>query len=259
MSDQLSQEELLRYSRQVLLPELGRVGQRKLKSTSVLIIGVGGLGSPVALYLAAAGIGRIGLVDDDVVDVSNLQRQIIHDTPHVGVAKVDSACERLLALNPTIRVEAVHERFTIDSAERIAAGYDIVVDCADNFATRYLINDLCVLTHRPDVFGAVNRFDGQVSVFDSRSGPCLRCLFPEPPPQKFAAVHEKGGLLGVLSGVIGSLQAAEVLKLAASIGKPLIGSMIAYDVLGATFQTLKVEKNPSCRGCGGLTSITELE
>lgn len=259
MSDQLSQEELLRYSRQVLLSELGRAGQQKLKSTSVMIVGVGGLGSPVALYLAAAGIGRIGLVDDDVVDLSNLQRQIIHDTPHAGVAKVDSARERLLALNPTIQVDAFRERFTADSAERIAAGYDILVDCADNFATRYLINDLSVLTKRPDVFGAVNRFDGQVSVFDSRSGPCLRCLFPEPPPQIFAPVHEKSGLLGVLPGVIGSLQAAEVLKLAAGIGKPLFGSMIAYDVLGATFQTLKVAKNPNCKGCGRLASITELE
>lgn len=258
MIGDLSQDELARYSRHLLIPEVGQEGQRKLKAASVLIVGAGGLGSAVALYLAAAGIGRIGLVDDDVVEISNLQRQVLFTTSDNSKAKVDSAREHLLALNPTISVDSIRERFTTESAERIAAGYDILVDCADNFGTRYLISDLCVLTSRSDVYGAVSRFEGQVSIFDARSGPCYRCLFPNPLPPELTSDNSKMGVLGVLPGVIGTLQATEVIKLALNLGQPLIGRMIAFDALTSTFQTLKVAKSVSCRVCGQHPTITNL-
>jgi sulfur-carrier protein adenylyltransferase/sulfurtransferase len=259
MTPQLSQDELFRYSRHLIMPQVGLEGQKKLKGASVLIIGTGGLGSPVALYLAAAGIGRIGLVDDDSVEISNLQRQILHDTLHEGQPKVVSGQERLLALNPSIHVEAILDCFNARSAQKIAEGYDILVDCSDNFATRYLVNDLCVLTHRPDVYGAVYRFEGQVSVFDARYGACYRCAFPEPPPPEFSHGCDETGILGVLPGVIGTLQAAEVLKLALNIGQPLYGKLLVYDALSVSFQTIKVAKQDPCKVCGMHPVLTSLD
>lgn len=259
MTPQFTQDEFFRYSRHLIMPQVGLEGQKKLKGTSVLIIGAGGLGSPVALYLAAAGIGRIGLVDDDAVEISNLQRQILHDTPHEGQPKVASGQERLLALNPTIQVEAILDCFNARSAQKIAEGYDILVDCSDNFATRYLVNDLCVLTHRADVYGAVYRFEGQVSVFDARFGACYRCAFPEPPPAEFSPGCDETGILGVLPGVIGTLQAAEVIKLALNIGQPLFGRLLVYDALSVTFQTIKAAKRDTCKVCGEHPIVTTLE
>lgn len=259
MANELSQDEIYRYSRHLIIPEVGLEGQKKLKATSVLIIGAGGLGSPVALYLAAAGIGKIGLVDDDVVDVSNLQRQVMHDTPHEGQPKVYSGRERLLAINPSIQVESVLDCFNGKNAEQIAEGYDILVDCSDNFSTRYLINDLCVLTKRPDVYGAIYRFEGQVSVFDARFGPCYRCVFPDPPPPELSPSCSDAGVFGVLPGVIGTLQATEVIKLALHIGQPLYGKLMIYDALASSFQTLQIPKNPQCRVCAPGAVIDELE
>jgi adenylyltransferase/sulfurtransferase len=243
-----------------MIPEVGLEGQRKLKSSSVLIIGAGGLGSPVALYLAAAGIGQIGLVDDDIVDASNLQRQILHDSLHIGQLKVESGRVRLLALNPHIQIDAICGCFNEKTAAGIAEGYDILVDCSDNFATRYLVNDLCVLTHRPDVYGAIYRFEGQVSVFDARQGPCYRCVFPEPPPPELSPSCSEAGVFGVLPGVIGSLQATEVIKLALGIGQPLFGRLMIYDALEGTFQNLKLNKQADCQICGekpGITTLSE--
>jgi adenylyltransferase/sulfurtransferase len=213
----------------------------------------------VALYLAAAGVGRIGLVDDDAVEVSNLQRQILHNTLQEGQPKVNSGKERLLALNPTIRIEAILDCFNNRSAEKIAEGYDILVDCSDNFATRYLVNDLCVLTQRADVYGAVHRFEGQVSVFDARFGACYRCAFPEPPPPEIAPGCAETGIFGVLPGVIGTLQAVEVLKLALNIGQPLYGKIMVYDALSASFQTIKISKQDTCKVCGSNPVVTSLQ
>lgn len=258
MTDIFSQEELLRYARQLVIPEVGLEGQQRLKSTSVLVIGAGGLGSPVAFYLAAAGIGHLGLVDDDTVDVTNLQRQILYDTAQSGRAKVDIGCERLLALNPNIQVDAIKERFTDHTAGTIAEGYDILVDCSDNFPTRYLINDLCVLTHRPDVYGAVYRFEGQVSVFDANRGPCYRCVFPESPPPGLYPDPAEVGVMGAVPGVIGSLQAMEVIKIALQAGTPLYGGMLIFDGLEGSFQSLKIPKRPECHVCGENPVITSL-
>lgn len=258
MTSPITQDEIFRYSRHLMIPEVGLLGQQKLKAVSVLIIGTGGLGSPVALYLAAAGVGRIGLVDDDVVEASNLQRQILHDSLHIDRLKAESGRERLLALNPFIQVDAISDCFNEKTAGTIAAGYNILVDCSDNFATRYLVNDLCVLTHRPDVYGAVYRFEGQVSVFDARQGPCYRCLFPEPPPPELSPGCSETGVFGVLPGVIGSLQAAEVIKLALGIGRPLFGQLMVYDALAGSFQTIKLVKQPTCQVCGENPVITSL-
>ncbi len=258
MTSSLTQNEVFRYSRHLMIPEVGLAGQEKLKAASVLIIGAGGLGSPVALYLAAAGIGRIGLVDDDVVDASNLQRQIMHDSAHIGQLKTESGKERLLSLNPYIQVNAICDCFNEKTAVSIAEGYDVLVDCSDNFATRYLVNDLCVLSHRPDVYGAIYRFEGQVSVFDARQGPCYRCLFPEPPPPELSPNCSEAGVFGVLPGVIGSLQAAEVIKLVLSIGQPLYGKLLIYDALEGSFQTLKLSKQLTCRICGNSPDISSL-
>lgn len=255
---ELSREEILRYSRHLLIPEVGLEGQRKLKAASILVIGTGGLGSPVSLYLAAAGIGRLGLVDFDIVDRTNLQRQVIHGTAMLGERKVESARQRLLDLNPDIQVDAYHEPFTSENAHRIAADYDIVLDGTDNFPTRYLTNDLCVLTGKPNVYGAIFRFDGQVSVFDARSGPCYRCLFPEPPPPGMVPSCAEGGVLGILPGTIGTLQATEALKLVLGIGEPLIGKLLLYNALEMSFDLIKLKKNPKCKACGPNPSVTKL-
>jgi len=248
----------MRYSRHLLIPEVGLEGQRKLKRSSILVIGTGGLGSPVALYLAAAGIGRIGLVDYDVVDFSNLQRQVIHGTAGLGELKVESARSRMLDLNPDIQVEVYNEPFTSQNAMRIAADYDIIIDGTDNFPTRYLTNDVCVLLGKPNVYGSIFRFDGQVSVFDARRGPCYRCLFPEPPPPGLVPSCAEGGVLGVLPGTIGTLQATEALKLLLGIGQPLIGSLLLFNALDMSFEFVKLRKNPHCKVCGPEPEVTEL-
>src|SRR5512143_774381 len=258
MLPKLSHEEILRYSRHLLVPEVGLQGQRKLKAASVLVIGTGGLGSPVALYLAAAGIGHIGLVDFDVVDRTNLQRQVIHGTSTVGKLKVESARQRLLDLNPDIQVDIYNEPFTSDNAMTIAAPYGLIVDGSDNFPTRYLTNDLCVLTGKPNVYGSVYRFDGQVSVFDARVGPCYRCLFPEPPPPGLVPSCAESGVLGILPGTIGTLQATEALKLILGTGEPLIGRLLLYNAQDMSFEYVKLRKNPACKVCGEHPSVTEL-
>lgn len=258
MLPELSHKEIHRYSRHLLIPDVGLEGQRKLKASSVLVVGTGGLGSPVALYLAAAGIGRIGLVDYDVVDYSNLQRQVIHGEGRLGDLKVESARDRLLDLNPEIKVEIYNEFLNSENAFRIAEPYDIIVDGTDNFPTRYLVNDLCVLTGKPNVYGSIYRFDGQASVFNAEGGPCYRCLFPEPPPPGLVPSCAEGGVLGVLPGIIGSIQATETLKLILGIGETLIGRLLIYDALDQTFQSVKLNKNPDCKVCGEHPEVTEL-
>src|SRR5512139_2732194 len=254
----LSHEEILRYSRHLLIPEVGLEGQKKLKAASVLVIGTGGLGSPVALYLAAAGVGRIGLVDYDVVDFSNLQRQVIHGTAGIGTLKVESARQRMLDLNPAIQIDVYNEPFTSANAMRIARDYDLLIDGTDNFPTRYLTNDVCVLLGKPNVYGSIFRFDGQVSVFDARHGPCYRCLFPEPPPPGLLPSCAEGGVLGVLPGTIVTLQATEALKLILSIGDPLIGRLMLYNALDMSFEFVRLRKNPNCKVCGPNPEVTEL-
>jgi adenylyltransferase/sulfurtransferase len=258
MLPELSREEILRYSRHLLIPEVGLEGQRKLKAASVLLIGTGGLGSPVALYLAAAGVGCIGLVDYDVVDESNLQRQIVHGTGGVGRLKVESARERLLDLNPDIQVEIFNEPFTSVNAMRIAEPFEVIIDGSDNFPTRYLTNDLCVLTGKPNVYGAVFRFEGQASVFDARVGPCYRCLFPEPPPPGLVPSCADAGVLGILPGTIGTIQATETIKLLLGIGSSLAGRLLLYNALDMSFEYVKLKKNPLCRVCGQQPEITHL-
>ncbi len=254
----LSHEEILRYSRHLLIPEVGLEGQQKLKAASALVIGTGGLGSPVALYLAAAGVGRIGLVDYDVVDESNLQRQVIHGTSTVGKLKVESAKNRLLDLNPLIQVDAYNEPFTSENAIRIAKDYDVLIDGTDNFPTRYLTNDLCVFLGKPNVYGSIYRFDGQASVFFAKEGPCYRCLFPEPPPPGLVPSCAEGGVLGVLPATIGSIQASEALKFLLGIGSPLIGKLLLYNALDMSFDFVTLKKNPKCRVCGPNADVTEL-
>ena len=254
----LSHEEILRYSRHLLIPEVGLEGQKKLKAASVLVIGTGGLGSPVSLYLAAAGVGRIGLVDYDVVDSSNLQRQVIHGTSGIGTLKVESARQRMLDLNPDIQVDVYNEPFTSANAMRIAADYDVIIDGTDNFPTRYLTNDVCVLLGKPNVYGSIVRFDGQVSVFYAKEGPCYRCLFPEPPPPGLVPSCAEGGVLGVLPGTIGTLQATEALKLILGVGEPLIGKLLLYNALDMSFEFVKLRKNPKCKVCGLGPEVTEL-
>jgi len=258
MLPELSREEILRYSRHLLIPEVGLEGQRKLKNSSVLIVGTGGLGSPVALYLAAAGIGRIGLVDYDVVDSSNLQRQVIHGTSTVGKLKVDSAKAKLLDLNPDIQIDTYNEPYTSENALRIARDYDLILDGTDNFPTRYLTNDVAVFLGKPNVYASIYRFDGQVSVFYAKEGPCYRCLFPEPPPPGLVPSCAEGGVLGVLPGTIGTLQATEALKVLLGIGEPLIGKLLLYNALDMSFDFVKLKKNPKCRVCGPNADIKEL-
>lgn len=254
----LSQEELLRYSRHLLIPEVGLEGQRKLKNASVLVVGSGGLGSPVTLYLAAAGVGRIGIIDYDVVDNSNLQRQVLHSTQAIGKLKVESARQRLTGLNPYIKVDAYNEVLTAENAERIAAGYDILVDGTDNFPTRYLLNDLAVFTGKPFVYASIFRFEGQVSVFDARIGPCYRCLFPTPPPPGSVPACGDAGVFGVLPGTVGTIQATEVIKLILGIGESLIGKLLLYDALSMSQQIVNLRKNPNCKVCGANPEITHL-
>jgi molybdopterin/thiamine biosynthesis adenylyltransferase/rhodanese-related sulfurtransferase len=254
----LSHQEILRYSRHLLIPEVGLEGQRKLKNASILVIGTGGLGSPVGLYLAAAGVGHIGLVDYDVVDFSNLQRQVIHGTSRIGQLKVESARERMLDLNPDIEVEVYNEAFTSENAMRIAEPYDVLIDGTDNFPTRYLTNDVSVLLGKPNVYGSIFRFDGQASVFYAKEGPCYRCLFPEPPPPGLVPSCAEGGVLGVLPGTIGTIQASEAIKLVLGIGETLIGRLLLYNALDMSFETVKLHKNPQCKVCGSNPEVTEL-
>ena len=254
----LTRDEILRYSRHLLIPEVGLEGQRKLKGSSALIIGTGGLGSPVALYLAAAGIGRIGLVDYDVVDSSNLQRQVIHGMSMVGKLKVESAKVKLLDLNPDIEVETYNEPYTSENALRIARDYDILLDGTDNFPTRYLTNDVAVFLGKPNVYASIYRFDGQVSVFYAKEGPCYRCLFPEPPPPGLVPSCAEGGVLGVLPGTIGTIQATEAVKVLLGIGEPMIGRLLLYNALDMSFDFVKLKKNPNCRVCGPNADIKEL-
>ncbi len=255
----LSHEEIARYSRHLIMPEVGMAGQRRLKQSSVLLIGTGGLGSPLALYLAAAGVGHIGLVDFDVVDASNLQRQIVHGTSTVGVAKTESARQRLRDLNPYIEITTHETQITSQNALELMRPYDVIVDGTDNFPTRYLTNDACVLLGKPNVYGSIFRFEGQATVFSARDGgPCYRCLYPEPPPPGLVPSCAEGGVLGVLPGVIGTIQATEVIKLLMGIGEPLIGRLLLYDALAMRFRELKLRRNPSCPVCGDHPTITEL-
>jgi adenylyltransferase/sulfurtransferase len=254
----LSHEEILRYSRHLLMPEVGLEGQRRLKASSVLIIGTGGLGSPASMYLAAAGVGRIGLVDYDTVDFTNLQRQILHGTAALGERKVMSAQRRLHDINPEIQVDVYDEPFTSESARRIAEPYQILLDGTDNFPTRYLVNDLCVLTHKANVYGSIFRFEGQASVFWADRGPCYRCLFPEPPPPGLVPSCAEGGVFGVLPGTIGTIQATETLKLLLGIGETLVGTLLLYDALAMSFDRVRLRKNPACKICSATPEVTDL-
>lgn len=258
MLPELSHEEILRYSRHLLIPEVGLDGQRKLKASSALIIGAGGLGSPVALYLAAAGVGHIGLADFDVVNESNLQRQIVHGTGMVGKLKVDSARTRLLDLNPAIQVDVFNEPFTSANAMRIAEPFKVIIDGTDNFPTRYLTNDLCVLTGKPNIYGAIFRFEGQASVFYAREGPCYRCLFPEPPPPGLVPSCADAGVLGILPGTIGTIQATEAIKFLLGIGSSLVGRLLLYNALDMSFEFVKLKKDPNCKACGPHPEVTGL-
>jgi len=254
----LSHEEILRYSRHLILPDVGVEGQRKLKAARVLLVGAGGLGSPAALYLAAAGVGTLGLVDFDVVDKTNLQRQIIHGTSTVGRPKLDSAKERIQDLNPNVQVETFETRLTSENALDIIREFDIVADGTDNFPTRYLVNDACVLLGKPNVYGSIFRFEGQASVFYAKEGPCYRCLYAEPPPPGLVPSCAEGGVLGVLPGIIGSIQAMETIKLVLGVGEPLIGRLVLFDALKLQFRELKLEKDPDCPVCGSHPTVTEL-
>jgi adenylyltransferase/sulfurtransferase len=250
--------EIMRYSRHLLVPEIGLDGQKKLKASSVLLIGTGGLGSPLALYLAAAGVGRIGLVDFDVVDSSNLQRQIIHGTSNVGQPKIESAKARILDMNPLIQVDTYETALSSENALEIFRPYDVIVDGTDNFPTRYLTNDACVLLGKPNVYGSIFRFEGQASVFWAAEGPCYRCLYPEPPPPGLVPSCAEGGVLGVLPGVIGTIQATETIKLLLGIGEPLVGRLMLYDALRMRFREMRLHKDPECPVCGANPTVTEL-
>lgn len=259
MNVHLSNEEIRRYSRHLILPEFGMEGQRKLKQGSVLLIGTGGLGSPLALYLAAAGVGHIGLVDFDVVDESNLQRQIAHGTSTIGVLKTESAKQRLQDLNPNVEVTTYEAQITSDNAFELMRPYDVIVDGTDNFPTRYLTNDASVMLGKPNVYGSIFRFEGQATVFSPKDGgPCYRCLYPEPPPPGLVPSCAEGGVLGVLPGVIGTIQATEAIKLIAGIGETLIGRLMLYDALNMKFRELKLRRNPDCPVCGAHPTVTEL-
>lgn len=254
----LSNEEIQRYSRHLILPEVGLEGQKRLKAASVLLIGAGGLGSPLALYLAAAGIGRIGIVDFDNVDHSNLQRQILHGTKDVGRPKLQSARERLADINPHVTVETYETALTSENALRLFADYDVIADGTDNFPTRYLVNDACVLTGKPNAYGSIFRFEGQASVFYAEEGPCYRCLYPEPPPPGLVPSCAEGGVLGILPGVIGVIQATETVKLILKQGEPLIGRLLLFDALRMKFREMRLRKDPNCPVCGPNATIKEL-
>ncbi len=255
---ELSREEMQRYSRHLILPEVGVEGQKRLKAASILLIGTGGLGSPLGMYLAAAGIGRLGLVDYDVVDFSNLQRQVIHGTKDVGRLKVESAAESIRDINPFVEVDKYNTGLTSDNAMDIVAKYDIVIDGTDNFPTRYLVNDACVLLGKPNVYGSIFRFEGQSSVFWAEKGPCYRCLYPEPPPPGMVPSCAEGGVLGILPGIVGLIQANEAVKLILGQGNPLIGRLMLFNALDMKFRELKLKKDPSCPVCGENPTVTEL-
>jgi adenylyltransferase/sulfurtransferase len=254
----LSKEEITRYSRHLIMPEVGMDGQLKLKQAKVLCIGTGGLGAPLGLYLAAAGVGRIGLVDFDKVDLSNLQRQILFDTNDIGRPKIEAATNRLRNLNPDIQIDNFETRLTSENALDILKDYDIVVDGTDNFPTRYLVNDACVILGKPNVYGSIFRFEGQITIFGYPGGPCYRCLYPEPPPPGLVPSCAEGGVLGVLPGIVGAIQAAETLKLIIGKGEPLVGRLLLFDALAMRFRELKLRKNPECPVCGGHPTITKL-
>ena len=255
---ELTKEEVGRYSRHLIMPEVGMDGQRRLKAARVLCIGAGGLGSPASLYLAAAGVGTIGLVDFDAVDSSNLQRQIIHGTPDVGRRKLDSARDRIGELNPNVRFEGHETALTSKNALDILREYDVVVDGTDNFPTRYLVNDACVILRKPNAYGSIFRFEGQASVFAVKDGPCYRCLYPEPPPPGLVPSCAEGGVLGVLPGVIGTIQATEAIKLILGVGEPLVGRFLIYDALRMRFRELKLRRDPECPVCGDRPTVREL-
>jgi len=255
---QLSKDEILRYSRHLIMPEVGMEGQLKLKRAKVLCVGTGGLGSPLALYLAAAGIGKLGIVDFDVVDFTNLQRQVIHGTNDVGRSKLESARETIHEINPHVEVETYETRLTSANALDIIKDYDIVADGTDNFPTRYLVNDACVLLGKPNVYGSIFRFEGQASVFYAKEGPCYRCLYPEPPPPGLVPSCAEGGVIGVLPGIIGSIQALQTIKLVLGKGQTLIGRLLLFDALNLKFRELKLRRNPQCALCGQNPTITEL-
>ncbi len=255
---QLTKDEILRYSRHLIMPEVAMEGQLKLKQAKVLCIGAGGLGSPLALYLAAAGVGKIGMVDFDVVDFTNLQRQIIHDTNDVGRPKLASAQETLQDINPNVEVVPYETRLTSENALEIFKDYDIIADGTDNFPTRYLVNDACVLLGKPNVYGSIFRFEGQASVFYAKEGPCYRCLYPEPPPPGLVPSCAEGGVLGVLPGIVGSIQALETIKLILGKGETLIGRLLLFDALNLKFRELKLRKNPDCPVCGTHPTLTHL-
>src|SRR5439155_22186777 len=247
---ELSNEEILRYSRHLIIPDVALGGQRKLKAARVLLIGAGGLGSPLALYLSAAGVGTLGLVDFDVVDVTNLQRQVLHGTKDVGRRQLESARERIQDINPHVHVEEYETRLPSQNALEILRDYDVVVDGTDNFATRYLTNDACVILGKPNVYGSIYRFDGQASVFATADGPCYRCLYPEPPPPGLVPSCAEGGVLGVLPGLIGTIQATETIKLILGIGDTLAGRLLLVNALQMSFRTVKLQRDPQCPACG---------
>ena len=254
----LSNDEVKRYSRHLIMPEVGMQGQKKLKAGSVLLIGTGGLGSPLGLYLASAGVGRIGLVDFDVVDFTNLQRQVLYTTEDVGKPKIEVAKKRLQAINPHIMIETHEARLSSENAMQILKGYDVIADGTDNFPTRYLVNDACVLLNKPNVYGSIFRFEGQASVFDASRGPCYRCLYPEPPPPGLVPSCAEGGVLGILPGIIGTIQATETIKLLLENGEPLIGRLLLFNAMKMRFRELKLRKSPTCPICGPNRTITKL-
>ena len=254
----LTPEETLRYHRQIILPQLGLEGQERLKNASILLVGAGGLGSPAALYLAAAGIGRLGIVDDDVVELSNLQRQVLHDTPSVGRSKTESAHRRIARINPDVRVEEPPVRLDSSNALGIMEGWDVVLDGSDNFPTRYLVNDACVLLGIPFVYGAIFRFEGQVSVFAHPGGPCYRCLFRDPPPPDAVPTCAEAGVLGVLPGLVGTIQTTEAIKLVLGVGDPMVGRLLLVDTLPMEFREVELRRDPDCAVCGDAPSITSL-
>jgi molybdopterin/thiamine biosynthesis adenylyltransferase/rhodanese-related sulfurtransferase/molybdopterin converting factor small subunit len=255
---ELSNDEILRYSRHLIIPEVGIEGQKKLKAAKVLLVGAGGLGAPLGLYLSAAGIGHIGIVDFDVVDYTNLQRQVIHSTADVGRRKLDSAAEKMRGINPNVRITKHEVALSSENALDILKDYDMVVDGTDNFPTRYLVNDACVLLGKPNVYGSIFRFEGQATVFAYEGGPCYRCLYPEPPPPGLVPSCAEGGVLGILPGTIGLIQATEAVKLILGIGEPLVGRLLLYDALGMRFRELRLRKNPECPACGEHPTITKL-
>jgi adenylyltransferase/sulfurtransferase len=257
-STPLSAEEIERYARHVLIPDVGMDGQRRLKNARVLVVGAGGLGSPALMYLAAAGVGTIGVVDDDVVELSNLQRQVVHGVGDVGLLKSGSAARRLASVNPLVNVVRHDVRIDAANALEIISGYDLVLDGTDNFPTRYLLNDACVLLGKPDVWGSIFRFDGQSSIWWARHGPCYRCVFPQPPPPGLVPSCAEGGVLGVLCAAVGSIQASEAVKLILGIGEPLVGRLMVHDALRQTWDAITVRKNPDCAVCGGSPTVTRL-